>query len=197
MSPLPTTQISVKANTRCCLFLFLPPPLISVFSVLVSKPQCVLSIAFKTFLVLYWGPPSHHLHRWKILTLFGVSSPRVFSVALLLVLLCFWSKLWSNQVSRSSWFNVYPLGEAHMSSLLNKRPRIPYSMSPIQKRNDISRCHGKRYCEPAALVPGVTGWEATEWVRGEDFQLGALGGTPWKRNRPNWGTGGVSASTHS
>lgn len=89
--PFLTTQISVKAKRRCCLFPFLQAPLISVFSILVSKSQYGLPIAFMISLILsiHTCPQSHHLHRLKILTLFGVSLHQVLSVALLLVSVIF------------------------------------------------------------------------------------------------------------
>ena len=57
--------------------IFLQTTLISVFSITVSKSQYALLLPFIISLVLHICPFSHHLHRWIILSVFGVSSYQV------------------------------------------------------------------------------------------------------------------------
>lgn len=174
MFPLPTIQISVKANGRYCLLPFLQAPLISVFSVLVSKPQCELPTAFMVSLILHVCSLSHRLHRWRFLTLFGVSSYRVLLVARLPVLLCFWSNkqtLIQPNLYCSTCFTLC-VRETQMRDVWKKRPRIPYSMHPIQIRNV------DHICEPMALTTGSHREEPqSEWGdprRGRGFPAGAV-----------------------
>lgn len=149
---------------------------------------------------------SHHLHRWKFLTLFGVS--RVLPVTLLPVLLYFWPN--KQTLISTKFCTAQPVltcvcvgggrgreERGRPKCVLKKRPRIPYSMSPIQNWNvdHISRCHGKRYWVSVALTPGSHS-EEPQSEPGHPRQ-GRVGGWGWGsgtegeigEETPNYGFG--------